>query len=175
MNSKFNDDKTESLLTASNRTYFPNPPPTSIHIGNTDIPFSLQAKNLGITLSNNLSMENHVTNVCRFAYVELQRISNIRYYLATDATKNLVCAFILLKLDYCNSLLSSCSNQLLQNCKRSKIMQQDLSSKLGSKNASNPFFKNPTGHQSTQESSTKSQPCATILSLKLAHSICLNS
>ena len=56
-----NDDKTESLLIASNRTHFPNPLPISIHIGNTAIPISSQAKSLGVTLSSNLSMEKHVT------------------------------------------------------------------------------------------------------------------
>ena len=96
---KFNDDKTESLLIASNRTYFPNPPPTSIYIRNSDIPFSSREKNLGVTLSSNLSMEKHVTNACRSAYVEIRRISNIRHCLTTDATKPLVCAFVLSKLD----------------------------------------------------------------------------
>ncbi|WP_419612425.1 hypothetical protein, partial [Thiolapillus sp.] len=62
----------------------------------------------------------------------------------------------------------------LTHCKRSKILQQDLSSKLGGKNTSNPFFKNSTGYQLNQESSTKSQPCATIFALKLTHPICLN-
>ena len=109
---ELNDDKTESLLIASNRTHFPNPPPISIHTGNADIPFSSQAKNLGVTLSSNLSMEKHVANVCRSAYVEIRRISNICHYLTTDATKTCVCAFVLWKLDYCNSLLSSCQNQL---------------------------------------------------------------
>ena len=84
---KLNDDITESLLTASKRTHFPNPPPISIHIGNTDIPFSSQAKNLDVTLPSNLSMEKHVTNVCRSAYVEIGMSSNIRHYLTTDATK----------------------------------------------------------------------------------------
>ena len=41
---KLNDDKTECLLIVSNRTSLPNPHPTSIHIGDTDILFSLQAK-----------------------------------------------------------------------------------------------------------------------------------
>ena len=50
----------------------------------------------------------------------------------------------------------------LANCKRSKILLQDFSSKLGSRNTSNPFVKNSTGYQSAQESNTKSQPCATI-------------
>ena len=40
------------------------------------------------------------------AYIEIQRISNIRHYLTIDATKTLFCAFVLSKLDYCNSLLS---------------------------------------------------------------------
>ena len=63
-------------------------------------------------------MEKHVTNVCRSTYVEIRRISDIRYYLTTDATKTCVCAFVLSKLDYCNSLLSSCPNQLLNKLQK---------------------------------------------------------
>ena len=85
---KLNDDKTECLLIVSNRTSLPNPQTTSIHIGDTDILFSLQAKNLGVTLTNNLSMEKHVINICRSAYIEIRRISNIHQDLTIDATKN---------------------------------------------------------------------------------------
>ena len=63
----------------------------------TDILFSLQAKNLGVTLTNNLSMAKHVTNICRSACIEIQRISNIRHYLTIDATKTLHCAFCFIK------------------------------------------------------------------------------
>ena len=72
----------------------------------------LQAKNLGVTLTNNLSMEKHVSNICRSAYIEIQRISNIHHYLTIDATKTLLCAFVLSKLDYCNSLLSGSPKHL---------------------------------------------------------------
>ena len=92
---KLNDDKTECLLIVSNRTSLPNLHPTSIHRGDADILFSLQAKNLGVTLANNQFMEKHVTNICRSAYIEIQRISNIHYYLIIDATKPLLCAFVL--------------------------------------------------------------------------------
>ena len=115
---KLNDDKTECLLIFSNRTSLPNPHPTSIHIGDTDILFSLQAKILGVTLTNNLSMEKHVTNICRSAYIEIRRISNIRHYLTTDATKTLLCAFVLSKLDYCNSLLSGSPKHLLDKLQK---------------------------------------------------------
>ena len=62
---KLNDDKTECLLIVSSRTSLPNPHPTSIHIGDTDIMFPLQAKDLGVTLTSNLSMEKRVTNICK--------------------------------------------------------------------------------------------------------------
>ena len=117
---QLNDDKTESLLIVSNRTSFPNPHPASIHIGNTDILFSLQAKHLGVTLTNNLSMEKHVTNMSRSAYIGIRRISNSRHYLTIDATKTLLCAFVLSKLDYCNSLLSGSQKHLVHKLQKVK-------------------------------------------------------
>ena len=123
-------------------------------------------------------MEKHVTNICRSTYIEIWRISNIRHHLTIDATKPLLCAFVLSKLDCCNSLLKFCEvlqNIFLTNSKRSKILQPDLSSKLASMNTSNLFFRNFTGYQLSQESSIKSQLCATILSLKVTQSIFLDS
>ena len=108
----------QCLLIVSNRTSLPIPHPTSIHIGDTDILFSLQAKNLGVTITNNLSMEKHVTSVCSTAYIEIRRISNIRHYLTIDATKTLLCAFVLSKLDYCNSLLSGSPKHLLDKLQK---------------------------------------------------------
>ena len=70
-------------------------------------------KNLGVTLDSRLSMKLQVSNICRSAYIELRRIASIRQFLTTDATKVLVCAFVLSKLDYCNSLLAGCSQKLL--------------------------------------------------------------
>ena len=58
-------------------------------------------------------MEQHVSNVCRTAYYELRRIGSIRHLLTPEATKTLVCAFVLSRLDYCNSLLSGCPSTLI--------------------------------------------------------------
>ena len=85
------------------------------------------------------------------AYLEIRRSSNICRYLTICATTPLVCAFVLSKLDYCNSLLSGAPKFLLDKLQRSKT----LCSKLASKNMSNPSSKNVTGYQSAQESSTK--------------------
>ena len=104
---KLNDDKTELLLIHSNHKTLSKELPSSIIIGNSNISFSKNAKNLGITLSDTLSLETHVNNTCRSAYAELRKIANIRPYLTLHATKILVCALVLSKLDYCNALYYS--------------------------------------------------------------------
>ena len=65
-------------------------------------------------------MEKHVTNICRSAYIEIWRISNIRHYLTIDVTKTLLCAQS--KLDYCNSLLSGFPKCLLDKLQNSSAI-----------------------------------------------------
>ena len=67
-----------------------------------------KSKNLGVTLDCLLTMKTHVSNLVRTANFELCRISSIRHLLSTHATKTLVYAFVLSRLDYCNSLLFDC-------------------------------------------------------------------
>ena len=118
---KLSQDKTESLLIESNRTSLPNSHPTFIHVdhvGNINIPFSFKAKILSVTLFANLSLEKHVTKVRKSVYIEIKRIRSIRHYLTIEATKNPVCAFVLSKLDYCNSLLSGSLKHFLDKLTR---------------------------------------------------------
>ncbi len=63
-------------------------------------------------------MKQHVMKTCQIAYMELRRISSIRHYLTLEATKTLVSACILSRLDYCNALLAGSPQTLL------KLLQQ---------------------------------------------------
>ena len=91
-------------------------------------------------------MEKHVINTCRSLYTEIKEISNVHHSLAGDATETLLCAFVLSKLDYCNSLLSGSPKHLLDELQ--KIYNYaDLSSKLASINTINPSFRNFTGYK----------------------------
>ena len=87
--------------------------PESFDIGNASVPFSDTVKNLGVTPDCHLSLKTNVLNVVRTANFELRRISSIRRLLTTEATATLVSAFILSRLDYCNSLLSGCPRSLI--------------------------------------------------------------
>ena len=110
---KLNDYKTEVMIISFSRMSTALSIPESFDIGNGSVPFSDTVKNLGVTLDCHLSLKTHVLNLVRTANFELRSISSIRRLLTTEATATLVSAFILSRLDYCNSLLSGCPQSLI--------------------------------------------------------------
>jgi len=114
---KLNDDKTEALLFRKRSARLTDGP-TSIRVGDTDICFSSSARNLGFTITSDMTLDKHISNICRSAYFELRKISTIRHTLSVQTTNTLVCAFVLSKLDYCNSLLSGCPLYLIQKLQK---------------------------------------------------------
>ena len=100
---KLNDNKTELMLVTSKRSKHLHSQPTSITIGNAQIPFKQSVKNLGFTLDSHLTMNAHVSNIARTCYFELRRLASIRRFLTSTTTATLVSAFVLSRIDYCNS------------------------------------------------------------------------
>ena len=90
---KLNDNMTELMLVTSNRTKHLHNLPTSITMGNAQIPIKQSVKNLGFTLDSHLTMNAHVSNIARTCYFELRRLASIRRFLASNATATLVSAF----------------------------------------------------------------------------------
>ena len=78
----------------------------TLNINDIPIEFSKSLRNLGIIFDNSFSLHQNIMNIFRAAYMELRWISSIWNFLSVDATKTLMCLLMLLKLDYCNSLLS---------------------------------------------------------------------
>ena len=112
------DEKTELLL-ACPKKFLDHPSlQTFLEIGNTTVPFSSSVHSLGVTLDPTLSFKQHISNVCRSAYLELRKISFVRHLLSAEATTTLVCAFIFSKLDYCNSLFAGLPKHLIHRLQR---------------------------------------------------------
>ena len=133
---KLNDNKTEFMLVTSNRTKHLHNLPTSITIGNDQIPLKQSEKNLGLTLDCHLTMNAHVSNIARTCYFELRRLASIRRFLRSTATATLVSAFVLSRIDYCNSLLLGSTHdvtshlQLIQNYAARVILRLPRSSSI---------------------------------------------
>ena len=66
---KLDDNKSELMIVTSNRTKHLHDLPTSITIGNAQIPFKHSVKNLSFTLDCHLTMNAHVTNIARTCYL----------------------------------------------------------------------------------------------------------
>ena len=115
---KLNDNKTELMFVTSKRTKHLHNLPTSITIGNAQIPFKQSVKNLGLTLDCHLTMNAHVSNIARTCFFELRRLASIRRFLSSTATAILVSAFVLSRIDYCNLLLFGSTHDVTSHLQR---------------------------------------------------------
>ena len=115
---KLNDNKTELMHVTSKRTKHLHSLPTSITIGNAQIPFKNSVKNLGFTLACHITMNAHVSNIARTCYFEQHRLASIRRFLTSTATSTLVSAFVLSRIDYCDSLLFGSTHDVTSHLQR---------------------------------------------------------
>ena len=115
---QLNESKTELMLVTSKRSKHLHNLPTSITIGNAQITFKQSVKNLGYTLDCHLTMNAHVSNIARTCYFELRRLASIRRFQTSTATATLVSAFVLSRIDYCNSLLFGSTNDVTSHLQR---------------------------------------------------------
>ena len=99
---KLNSDKTETLLVGSRKRVNVSQE-NHLRVGNNDTSFKGRVKKFGVYLDAALSMVKHTDHISRSAYPEIRRISSIRHLLTTKATAQLMCSFVLRRLDYCNS------------------------------------------------------------------------
>ena len=81
---KLNDSKTELMLVTSKRSKHLHNLPTSITIGNAQIPFKQHVKNLGLTFSSHHTMNAHVSNITLTCYFEMYRLASIRRFLTSE-------------------------------------------------------------------------------------------
>ena len=102
---KLNRDKTEIIVFVSKHD--------KKHIGikelqldSDTIPSVPVVRNLGIHMDEHLSFAQHVAYLCKICFMYLGWIKKIRHLLTFEATKTIVHALVLARLDYCNSLFT---------------------------------------------------------------------
>ena len=89
-----------------------------IQVGNNIIYPATKTRNLGVIFDTNMSFNDHVSHVSRSIRYQLRNLSFVRKYLSRSATEQLVHALISSRLDFCNSLFLSLSQQQLTKLQR---------------------------------------------------------
>ena len=96
-----------------------------LRVGSHDISFKSHVKSLGLHIDATLSMAKHTDHISHSVYLEIRRISSVCHLLTKKATVQLMCSFVLSRLDYCNSLLIDItSDQMYRLQKKSKSSSQ---------------------------------------------------
>ena len=72
------------------------------------------ARDLGVTLDAQLTLDKHVDSVVRSCFYQLRQLCSIRRSLTGDALLTLVHAFITSRVDYCNAVLYGVAGYVLR-------------------------------------------------------------
>ena len=73
---------------------------------------------LGVMLDQTLSFDNQVTNILKSSFAFLRSLYRLRNYLSKNCLLSAVNTFVFSRIDYCNSLLSFCSNKTIKRLQR---------------------------------------------------------
>jgi hypothetical protein len=101
---KLNDDKTE-VIVFSTKQKLSLIQDLTLRIGDNSIHPSPKVPNLGVTYDSLMTMEAHISSICRRSFYQIRNIAHIRRFLSTPAVKSLVQACVTSRLDYANALL----------------------------------------------------------------------
>jgi hypothetical protein len=74
-------------------------------VGGVDVAPLDSVRDLGVTLDSKLTMKQHVDIVARSCFYQLRQLRSVRRSLTFDALRILVHAFVVSRIDYCNSVL----------------------------------------------------------------------
>ena len=88
-----------------------------IEFGDTVVPVSTVAKNIGVFFDDALSMNNQVQHICRVAYFHIYCIGKIRNLLHRKTTEIMIHTYVTSHLHSGNCLLYGISDYLLTDYK----------------------------------------------------------
>jgi len=83
------------------------------YINGKCIRFVNSAKNLGITLDDELSFDDQVNKVVKSSFLTIRNLSKLKTILTSEQMKIAICTLVFGKLDYCNSLYYGINSTLL--------------------------------------------------------------
>jgi len=89
---------------------------------NSSVPISDHITTLGVTLDSNLTLNGHISSVCKSSYYSIKALRHIRPVLTLDMARAVAASLTQTHLDFANPVLlgisSSNINKLLrvQNC-----------------------------------------------------------
>jgi len=115
---KLNMDKTELLWAGTRHASLGSRSP-SLQLGADTVAASDDVPVLGVTISSDLSLEKHVTNISAAVLtLSLRRLRLVRRSLDSESAATLVHAFVTSRIDYCNVMLAGTPKTMTDKLQR---------------------------------------------------------
>jgi len=108
---QLNPSKTEVMWCASARRQ-QQTPIGPVRIGDTSVSSVAAVRDLGVYLAADVSMAAHVTATATACFAALRQIRSVWSSLPRNGVITMICASVVSKLDYCNSVLIGVSTTL---------------------------------------------------------------
>jgi hypothetical protein len=78
----------------------------SLSVGDIEVEPSTVVRDLGVLLDSELTLKQHISKVASCCYYHIRRLRQVSRFVSRDIMMQLTSAFILSRLDYCNSILA---------------------------------------------------------------------
>jgi hypothetical protein len=102
---KLNGDKTEFIWIGS-KGNLQKVHQGPLNVSGASVLPATCVRDLGVYIDSELSMKNHINRLTQTCYFQLRQLRVIRRSLTHEATRLLLHAFVVSRLDYCNSLFT---------------------------------------------------------------------
>jgi len=89
-----------------------------LRLGEDIIAASEHVRVLGVTISSDLSLVKHVTNVCAAGFFRLRQLRRVRRSLDSEWAATLVHAFVSSRVDYCNAVYAGAPKNITDRLQR---------------------------------------------------------
>ena len=90
----------------------------SLTVGSDTIKPSAVVRDLGVLIDAELTMHQHVSRLVSSCFYQLRRLRTVRKYVGHEVLKQLVHAFVISRLDYCNSVLAGLPGYVIARLQR---------------------------------------------------------
>ena len=115
-----NPDKSEAILLGTRQQAHSYSSLATVNVAGSQIPLAGHTKILGVTLDNNLSMNNHVNAVCKSIHYHIRALHHIRSSISGDMAKMVACALVGSRLDYVNSSLFGATHKNISKLQKAQ-------------------------------------------------------
>jgi len=113
-----NSDKSDAMLLGTRQLSRTFASVRSVDVAGCSVLLPDSIKILGVTLACHLSLDKHISSICKYAYYHIRSLRHIRSAITDDMARSVASSLVCSRLDYANSLLFGTTQKNINRLQR---------------------------------------------------------